>query len=624
MTDDLRDQLQATLGSTYRLERELGGGGMSRVFVADETALGRKVVVKVLAPELSAGVSAERFTREIRLAAQLQHPNIVPLHVAGIAAGLPYYTMPLVEGLSLRSRLTNKEGLPATECTHVLRDVARALSYAHEHGVVHRDIKPENVLLSGDAAVVTDFGIAKAVTAATTLPRADTLTQLGTGVGTPAYMAPEQASGDPATDHRADIYSLGCLGYELLTGKPPFADQELHRLTIAHAVEVPVPIGPGRPDVPRQLADLVMQCLEKNPNARPQSAREILGRLDSVGTPALQNRRPAGTASRIRMAIGIGVAVVAVLLAAGFAVKMRGRDQAMTPGGDVRSLAVLPFENVGGDTANTYFADGMADELTVALAKLPTLRVAARSSAYAFKGKRADVREVARALDVGAVLEGTVRRAGERLRVSAQLTSAADGLVMWSESYEREGSDIFAVQDDIAKAIATALRVKFDTGLPVRPGTPQGTENLEAYDLFLRGQYFQRGPGVRRAVEYFEQAIRKDPAFARAHAGLGAALGLVPFYVDAPVQPAVTQATRAAERAVALDSMLADGYAALGRAYTLASRWEEGNAAFRRAIALDPNYALAHSWYGHNLLGMGRAAEAAEEMRIAARLDPLS
>ncbi len=406
MSLELRDQLQAALGDTYTLERELGGGGMSRVFVAVDTALGRKVVIKVLAPELAAGVSAERFAREIRLAAQLQHPNIVPLHAAGDAGGLPYYTMPFVEGLSLRSRIASGGPLSTPECVRILRDVARALSYAHEQGVVHRDIKPENVLLSGDAAVVTDFGIAKAVSAAKTLGSTGTLTSAGIGLGTPAYMAPEQAFGDPATDRRADIYSFGCLAYELLTGKPPFADRPSHQLVIAHAMETPPPLESRNSGVPEPLTALVMQCLAKNPDERPQSAREIVERLESVDTSSGQKTFPTRTAARKRLLIVGTIAVVALAIAFGVALRGRVGMTARNGAGRVESVAVLPFENVGGDTANAYFADGMADELTNALAKIPAIRVASRSSAFTFQGKRIDVREVGRALNVGAVPRG--------------------------------------------------------------------------------------------------------------------------------------------------------------------------------------------------------------------------
>src|SRR5687768_3907289 len=390
VTSNLREKLQAALGNTYSIESELEGGGMSRVFVATETALGRKVVIKVLAPELAAGVSAERFAREIRLAAGLQHTNIVPLHTAGDAGGLPYYTMPFVEGSSLRSRIANQATPSIRESTRILRDVARALCYAHEKGVVHRDIKPDNVLVSGDSAVVTDFGIAKAVSAAQfQSPKGDTLTSAGTGIGTPAYMAPEQAAGDPGTDHRADIYSFGCLVYELLTGQPPFAGRPLHQLMIAHALEPPVPLALRNQDVSVELARLVTECLAKSPADRPQSAREVVERLESVATSTGEAARPVDSSSRKRVMIAGGVAALALLVAA---IALRDRDEVSTEAAPprVQSLAVLPFENVGGDTANAYFADGMTDELTNALAKVPAIRVAARSSAFTFKGKSVD------------------------------------------------------------------------------------------------------------------------------------------------------------------------------------------------------------------------------------------
>jgi tetratricopeptide (TPR) repeat protein len=285
---DLRSRVQDSLSGTYTIERELGGGGMSRVFVADETRLGRKVVVKVLSPELAAAMSASRFDREIRLAASLQQANIVPVFSTGELDGLPYYTMPYVEGESLRARL-GRGVVPIAEVVSILRDVSRALAYAHEHGVVHRDIKPDNVLLSGHTAVVTDFGIAKAIAAAAELPPSATLTQLGTAVGTPAYMAPEQAAGDPATDHRADIYAVGCMAYELLAGHAPFAGLPPHKLLAAHMSDTPTPVAELRADCPPALASLVEQCLEKDPAARPASASELLHRLDAVASPSAAN-----------------------------------------------------------------------------------------------------------------------------------------------------------------------------------------------------------------------------------------------------------------------------------------------------------------------------------------------
>ena len=282
MAGDLRERLQVSLGRAYAIERELGGGGMSRVFVADETSLGRKVVIKVLPPELAAGVNVDRFKREIQVAARLQHPHIVPVLSAGEFEGLPFYSMPLVDGSSVRARLANGP-LSITETVNILREVARALAYAHANGVVHRDIKPDNVLLTGGSATVTDFGIAKALSAARDEgPGSPTLTAMGTSLGTPTYMAPEQAAGDPATNHRADLYSFGCMAYELLTGRPPFAGLSPHKLFAAHMGEKPVPVGEVRLDTPSALNDVVMLCLEKEPDRRPQSAAEVARVLDTV------------------------------------------------------------------------------------------------------------------------------------------------------------------------------------------------------------------------------------------------------------------------------------------------------------------------------------------------------
>lgn len=318
---DLREQLQSTLGASYTLERELGGGGMSRVFVANENALGRKVVVKVLPPEMTQGVSVERFKREIQLAAQLQHPHIVPVHASGETGGLPFYTMPFVDGASLRSRMARSGALPIGETVSILREVAKALAYAHERGVVHRDIKPDNVLITGGSAVVTDFGIAKALSASRLQAPDGTLTQLGTSIGTPAYMAPEQAAGDPNVDARADLYSFGCMAYELLAGKPPFHGRTPQRMLAAHMGERPQPITELRPDTPPLLAELVMRCLEKEPDNRPQSAQDLVRVLDSVATsggahPAmpqilLGGRPRLGRALAVYAAAFIVVAVVA-------------------------------------------------------------------------------------------------------------------------------------------------------------------------------------------------------------------------------------------------------------------------------------------------------------------------
>src|SRR5215831_6479275 len=299
---ELREQLQTQLGGAYQIERELGGGGMSRVFAATEIAFGRKVVIKVLPAELGAGVNVERFKREIQVAANLQHPHIVPVLTAGEMGDVPFYTMPFIDGLSLRARLSAGT-VPIDECVSLLRDVARALAYAHEHQVVHRDIKPDNVLITGGSATVTDFGIAKAISAARaseSLGGTSVLTQMGTSIGTPTYMAPEQAAADPSTDHRADIYSFGCMAYEMLTGRPPFTERSPHKLLAAHMGTRPQPVSELRPDTPPVLAEIVMQCLEKDPDARPQKASDIVRVLDAVSTGATGSLAATGRPASFR------------------------------------------------------------------------------------------------------------------------------------------------------------------------------------------------------------------------------------------------------------------------------------------------------------------------------------
>src|SRR5687767_4135052 len=592
---------------------------MSQVWLATETALGRQVVVKVISPELREGLSAERFTREVRLAARLQQANIVPLLSAGTSAGAPWYTMPFVRGESLRARLASGTPPSLTERISILRDVARALAYAHGEGVVHRDIKPENVLLSHGTAVVTDFGIAKALTAARTLEGAAhaTLTQAGGTIGTPAYMAPEQAVGD-AVDHRTDLYAWGVMAYELLSGAHPFGRHTTPQTLItAHLTETPAGFK-AADNIPAGLASLVMRCLEKNPNQRPESAAELLSALDQV---TISGSGPAAAAAPRRH--GLAIAVV-LLLVGGLGGWLLLKPDAVPPAEAQKSLAVLPFESVGGDTANAYFAEGIGEELTTALAQLPGLRVAGRSSAMRFKGKGASAQEVGAALGVNSVLDGTVRRAGGRVRITAQLTSATDGLVIWTDSYDRESKDVFALQDEISRAIVAALQVRLAAG-PARTAAATGTTNLEAYDLYLRALslYRRRGAGLRQAEALLEEARTRDPGFARAHALLATVLVTQPYHLPVPVGQQIPRAKAAAERAIALDPGLSEGHQALGMTYLNALDWEPALREVRQAIALDPTSSEAEYRLGFILYTAGQLEEAIPAFQRAKQHDPL-
>jgi serine/threonine protein kinase/Tfp pilus assembly protein PilF len=610
---------------------------MSRVFLAHEASLGRQVVVKVLSGDVMAGISAERFAREVRLAASLQHPNIVPVLTTGIADALPYFTMPYVRGESLRVRMNQGGPVPRRHAISVLRDIARALQYAHAEGIIHRDIKPDNVLLSGDAAVVTDFGIAKAISVARTSGAEPaelngdphTLTQAGLTVGTPAYMAPEQAAAD-VMDHRVDIYAWGILAYELLAGAHPFAGRTTAaQLMAAHLGEQPVPLREKVPDLPPDVVRIIMQCVEKDPDKRPASASEILEALDgtfeSKESPSMLVARARRTLPRNPVAMGI--AAVALLAAIAFAAS-RLRQPA-TPS-SINSIAVLPFADDRADSSNAYFGEGIADQLMTELAKVPGLRVASRTSSIAL-GRRSDldVREIARQLGVTAVVEGTVRRAGDQLRVAAQLTNASDGLILWSDTYERPSKDVFSVQDDITRSIVTALRPEFTRGLggPAEPKTTgTGTSNPEAYDLYLRGLYLveRRGQGVVRAVDYFSQAIAKDSGYARAHAALAVALQFFPYFAGVSSDRIEDRTRAAANRALQLDPTLAEPRVALAMADWHAFRWREAEEGFRRALTADSSSSVAHTQYGRFLLSIGRVTDALEEFRVARRLDPLA
>ena len=628
----LRDELQNSVGSEYTIERELGGGGMSRVFLALENRLGRRVVLKVLAPDLSAGLNAERFDREIQLAARLQEPHIIPIISTGLAAGLPYYTMPFVAGESLRARITATApaSLEVGDSIAILRDIATALEYAHAHGIVHRDIKPENVLLAGRTAVVTDFGIAKALSVATDVAHGRTLTQAGVSLGTPGYMAPEQALGE-SVDQRTDIYAWGVIAYELLAGEHPFASRKSAQQVIAaHITEMPSSLH--RVGVPAPLCALVMCCLAKDPTERPQSAGALVGALDQFASGA-RDRFP--TPGGIRLPTGrtrYVAAVLGALMVGGLALAWT-RTKATTttsPAGatDITTVAVLPFVNTGGSATDEYFSEGMTDELAHALSGFPTLRVAARSSSYSLKGRTLSAEDVGKALHVGAVVEGSVRRAGNRLRVTAELARTTDGLVLWSETYESRATDVFEVQDQFTKAIVTALAPALSgrTAAAVASAS-RGTASPEAYDLYLRGRYFwnkRTADGLERSVEYLSKAIERDPRYALAYAGLADSYAVLAAFSFREPRGGYELAKRAAIKALELDSTLAEAHAALG--FVRLSDLDPGQAQqeFARAIALDPGYATAHLFNGWNKLVREGPDAAVRELEVAQQREPLS
>jgi len=577
LDDPLLARLQAALGDRYRLEHELGKGGMGRVYRAHAPKRGGPVALKVLHPELATELGVERFLREVGITANLSHPHILPLFDSGEADGLPFYVMPLIEGETLRGRLEREGPLPIDDAIAIAGDVAGALAYAHSRGVVHRDIKPENILFSSGHSLVSDFGIARALDAASD----GRLTLKGLFPGTPAYMSPEQASDDARIDGRSDIYSLGCVLYEMLVGDVPFPAPTPRAMMARHTIDPPPRIRTVRPNVPMGLEGVVSKALAKVPADRFATGAEF--------GEALKAKRDslAGTSNR-------------------------------------ESVAVLPFANLSGDPSFESLSDGIAEEILIALAQVPSLRVAARTSSFSFRGTAAAIGEIGAKLGVASVLEGSVRKSGNHLRVSARLVNVADSLHLWSEQYDREMTDVFTIQDDIAKAVAKGLGITLAGEALVTPSTT----NLDAYELYLQGRYYlaQRGLGLKRALGAFEKAVTLDPDFALAHSGVAESYSILAQYGLVPPLAIRAHAAAAAARALELAPDSAEARTAAG-AVSLMCDWDWGRAAaeLRRALDLNPRHGTARIWLATLLVFVeGRLEQGVVEATHAVQAEPLA
>jgi TolB-like protein/Flp pilus assembly protein TadD len=548
---------------------------MATVHLAEDVKHRRKVAVKVLHPHLAAHMGSDRFLREIEIAAQLSHPHILTLIDSGAAEALLYFVMPYVEGESLRQRLDREKSLPIAVALRIAREVASALSYAHARGIVHRDIKPENVMLHEGGAFVTDFGIARAVSAA-----GDSLTQTGVALGTPAYMSPEQAAGERELDARSDIYSLGCVIYEMLAGEAPFRGPNAQAVMMRRFTESPAPVRAARPDVPDAVDAAVGRALARDPADRFGSAAELTAALEPAMGPAAPPDAP-------------------------------------------RSVAVLPFADMSPERDQEYFGDGIAEEIISALTRIDALRVAARTSSFAFKGKNEDIGSIGARLKVGAVVEGSIRKAGKRLRVTAQLVNVADGFQLWSERYDRDLEDVFAIQDEIAANIVQALRVVLSSEAKRAIGRPR-TDHIAAYEHYLRGrQYLHqfREKSLKFARRMFERAIEIDPRYMLAYAGLADCSAFLYMYHDAS-DANRQQADSASLRALELGPDVAEAHASRGLALTLLRDDESAAREFETAIRLDPRLFEAHYFYGRACLQRGANEEAARHFGDASAVRP--
>src|SRR6266705_575923 len=570
--EPVRDALSAALGDRDTIARVLGRSGTSTEYVAKDLRHSRPVAIKVLRPDVAAAIGAERFLREIAIVARLTHPHVLPLIDSGQADGSLYYVMPYVRGETLRERLVREQRLALKDALRIARELGAGLDYAHREGFVHRDVKPENVLLADGHAVLADFGIARAIFQA----GGEHVTEVGLAIGTPEYMSPEQAAGDRELDGRCDVYALACVIYEMLAGEPPFSGGSARAVVAKHLSEPPPPLRARRPDAPAGVEQALARALAKDPADRFASVAEFATALEATHAP----------------------------------------DAAPTLVGKTRSLAVLPFVNGSADPENEYLCDGVTDELINALTKVEGLRIASRTSVFALKGKPQDIRAIGALLGVSAVLEGTVRKAGERLRITVQLTAADDGRNLWSERYDRLLDDVFAVHDEIARTIVSTLRTTFLADI-ADPTPRRYTDNVQAYSLYLKGRYCwnkRSQEGVLEAIAYFEQAIAHDPGYTLAYSGLSDSYALQVDYRGVPVTEGYELARRYALKALELDDNLPEAHTSLAWVqFAYDWDWEGAERSYRRALELNPGYATGHHWYSFVLLVTGQADQALVE-----------
>jgi serine/threonine protein kinase len=589
MTSEHLPRVREALAGRYDVERELGAGGMATVYLARDLKHDRSVALKVLRPELSAALGAERFHAEIKVTARLTHPHILALYDSGEAAGMLYYVMPYVEGESLRDRLSREKRLPVEDALRIASAVSGALAYAHTHEVVHRDIKPENIMLQNGHALVADFGIARAVGAA----GADRLTVTGLLMGTPLYMSPEQASGEVVIDGRSDVYSLACVLFEMLTGEAPFTGATMQAVIAKRFTQSAPSAMEKRGDVPKAIDQALRRALVRDPGERVASATQFADMLAAAM-----------------------IAAQAVVASGGKPAKSDS-----TP-----TIAVLPFANMSADQEAEFFSDGMSEEILNALAKLSGLRVIARTSSFAFKGKNVDVREIGKTLGAGHILEGSVRKAGNRLRITAQLIDASSGHHIWSEKYDRDMSDIFAVQDEVTAAIRDELSKHL---LGIGEHRTQATPDIDhpTYEMFLRGRMLldQRAEGMRQGIQLLKEVSERAPRFAPGHAMLGAAYTVLAFYAALPPRQAFGLARQSALRAIELDfnqsraHVIAGHHACFQDWDWKAAREHYGNA---ERVGGSDFWGLASGTF--MLAAFGEHERACSGSRLGAAADPLN